>query len=638
MTATIGFAGRARTSELYTALRYRWSAQQFVAEPLAKKWMEPAIPFAAMLATIAICGFFLPNYFSWSNAMLTAREFAEFGIVAIAMTVVVISGGIDLSVGAVFALTNLFALLLINGFGQPMAIAVPLVLLLGACLGAFNGAMVGFVKTRAFLTTLVTFLILRAVLNILVRKYSSLVDSGTNDSAAWDYIGGGSLLGVPFNVFVLIAVALLGHVILSRSRPGWHLYAIGGGRRAARNAGIPVERMLFAAYVVSGLLSAGAGVLFAARLNNASTDTGAGMEIQVLTVVVLGGVSLGGGKGSVGRALIGSTIVLVLINSLVRLGLGGGYASIAVGSILLLAVGIDVKWLKNKSKAIAKIYVVPTYLRLPDAPDIRAGCGTPYEENCRLSDATPIGLGEVDGPEDIIVDRQGRLYGAVREGWIVRFEPGQTTNPEIFAVTGGRPLGMAFDKDDNLIVCVAGMGLYGARPNGEVFRLTDETNRTPWKLKDDSRLVLADDLDIGPDGKIYFSEATIRYEVEDWPYDAIEGRGNGRMILLRPRDQEDPDNREGHLVSQWSLRRARRAVDLLRHDVALQADALLDRRTQERQAANAHREAAGVSRQHQPRLRRHVLALDRRHAHACFRPGASQAGLSDAHGQAPAAR
>src|SRR5690606_27060982 len=126
------------------------------------------------------------------------------------------------------------------------------------------------------------------------------------------------------------------------------------------------------------------------------------------------------------------------------------------------------------------------------------------------------GLDMVEGPEDVILDRQGRLYGGTREGWIIRFSGEKFEEREVFARIGGRPLGMAFDRDDNLIVCVGGMGLYAVAPDGAVRMLTVQTNRTPFKLNDDSRLRLADDLDIAPDGKIYFSEATIRYEMHSW--------------------------------------------------------------------------------------------------------------------------
>ena len=131
------------------------------------------------------------------------------------------------------------------------------------------------------------------------------------------------------------------------------------------------------------------------------------------------------------------------------------------------------------------------------------------------------------------------LYGSTRDGNIIRFSGPNLEKREVFAHIGGRPLGMQFDSDENLIVCVAGMGVYGVKPDGEVFKVTDETNRTWYKLNDDSRLRMADDLDIAPDGKIYFSDCTTRYEMTTNTLDILEARPNGRLVCLRSRNQED---------------------------------------------------------------------------------------------------
>lgn len=515
-------------------LRYKWSFQQFVAELLQKRWMEPVVPFTAALVVILAFAFLIPGYLSLDNVASTGRQFGEFGFVAIAIAVVIISGGIDLSVGSIFAVGNFLALMMFNMFELSAPIAILITLTAGALMGAVNGALIGFVGLGAFLTTLVTMLIFRAILNLLILKYSLEMALSSGDSRIWDWLGGGGILGVPSNIVILAMVAIIGHIFLSRGRAGWYIAAIGANRRAARHAGIPVERHLFLTYVVSGVLTALGGVFYAARLNSPSSDTGVGMELLALTAVVLGGVNLSGGKGSIGQALIGATIVLVLINGLVRFGLVGGATSTFLGFMMLLAVGIDVKWARNRGKAIEKIYVVPTYFKLGERHDISPEGGSAYALNNRLRDAEAIGLGKLDGPEDVIFDRFGNLYCGTREGFIWRFSGKNYEDQEIFARTGGRPLGMAFDRDDNLIICIAGMGVYGVRPDRSVYKVTDETNRTFGKVIDDSRLVLADDLDIAPDGKIYFSEATLRYTAHTWATDALEGRGNGRVIAFDP--------------------------------------------------------------------------------------------------------
>lgn len=116
----------------------------------------------------------------------------------------------------------------------------------------------------------------------------------------------------------------------------------------------------------------------------------------------------------------------------------------------------------------------------------------------------------------------------------MRFQPPDYNTGERFARIGGRPLGMTLDRDENILVCVAGMGVYGVTPDRAVFKVTDETNRTRFRLKDDSRILLADDLDIAPDGKIYFSDPSTRYPLEEWALDGFEGRGNGRVICHDP--------------------------------------------------------------------------------------------------------
>jgi ribose transport system permease protein len=171
---------------------------------------------------------------------------------------------------------------------------------------------------------------------------------------------------------------------------------------------------------------------------------------------------------------------------------------------------------------------------LSPAPSIAPNSNSALAQNNRLVHAEAIGLNQIEGPEDVIVDRQDRVYGSTRDGNIIRFFGPNLERREIFAHIGGRPLGMQFDRDENLIVCVAGMGVYGVKPDGAVFKLTDETNRTWYKLNDDSRLRMADDLDIAPDGKVYFSDCTTRYEMTTNALDIIEGRPNGRLVVYDP--------------------------------------------------------------------------------------------------------
>jgi ribose transport system permease protein len=450
------------------------------------------------------------------------------------MTIVVVSGGIDLSVGAIFGLANMIALMLVKLAGFPAPAVIAVTLALGALLGAANGLIVAYLKARPFLTTLVTLIVFRGIMSLLDLRVGPRLATAYVSAPAWEWLGGGSAVGLPSGVAIAVLVFVASHVLLSRMRIGWHLTAVGASRRAARHAGIEVERTLLAAYALSGFLCALAGLLYASRLDSASSRTGAGMELSVLTAVVLGGVSLAGGKGTAGRAAIGAGVVGVLGKGLLLMNVEGSITTAILAIVLVVAVGLDTKWAKNRGKAIQKIYVNPTLIEYPPLPDIGPDAASPFAQNRKLSGAEAIGLGRCEGPEDVILDDQGRLYCGDRRGWILRFSGPRFEEREVFARIGGMPLGLALDRDQNLVCCIGGMGLYAVTPQGEVRKLTDETTRTWTRLKDDSRLRLADDLDIAPDGKIYFSEATVRFEADQWILDGIEGRPNGRVICYDP--------------------------------------------------------------------------------------------------------
>jgi ribose transport system permease protein len=207
-----------------------------------------------------------------------------------------------------------------------------------------------------------------------------------------------------------------------------------------------------------------------------------------------------------------------------------------LGLVMLLAVGIDVKWLKNRYKLLSRVYVSPTYRVLPKLDYTPPGAESPYGLNYRLYDSMPIGLDVVDGAEDIAFDADDNLYTGSRHGDILRFFAPDYTRHEVYVHIGGQPLAVHFSPAGELHSCVGGMGLYKVDKDRNVIRLSDETNRSWLSVIDDSRMRLADDMDFAPDGRIFFSEATTRYEMHDWTVDALEMRGNGRIICFDPRN------------------------------------------------------------------------------------------------------
>lgn len=510
--------------------RFTYWPDHMLGELLAKRWMETAIPVAVLFMVALALSQILPNFFGPTNLADTGRQAGEIGFIVLGMALVMIVGGIDLSVGSMFALTNFCALYCMHLLKLPVAAAVAITLVFGALLGAVNGVLIGYFRLRAFLTTLITLIVYRALYDILTTEYATAIAGSMPDSPTWDFVGAGAWIGVPTVVWVYAAVAIFGHIFITRLRAGWHITAIGGSRRSAYNTGIAVRKTVARCYVASGVLTALGGVFFASRLSTAGGDIGVGLEVTVLTAAVLGGISLGGGKGSVAKALVGTLIVLLIVNGLTSTGLDGGYNRMVLAAILLLAAVVDIRWLKNKHRIVNKVYVSPTYHGMPPAPSCDPKAGTEWALNDKLRPARPIGLGRIEGPEDVILDRNDHLYAGSRHGDIIRFLAPDYEEMEIFAHIGGTPLGMAFDREDNLYVCIGGMGLYMVTPDREVVKITDETNRNFKSINDDSRLRLADDLDITDDGLIFFSEATVRYEMHEWATDGLEARGNGRII------------------------------------------------------------------------------------------------------------
>ena len=520
--------------EAVLRLRYRLWPDHLLGEILSKRWTETAIPVIVLVLVAVAFSQAIPGFLSINSLADTARQAAEIGFVVLGMALVIVVGGIDLSVGSMFALTDFCALFCLDVLELPVLAVAAITVVFGALLGAVNGFLIGYLRLRAFITTLITLIIYRSAYDLLLVDYSNTIAASFPDTPIWNFMGGGGVFGIPSVALLYAAIAIFGHIFMTRLRPGWHITAIGGSRRSAYNSGIAVRGTIARCYAASGALTAVGALFFAARLGTVGGDVGVGLEVTVLTAAVLGGISLGGGRGSVTRALVGTLIVLLITNGLTTLSVTGGVNRMVLAGILLVAATIDIRWLKNRTRIIAKVYVSPTFHPMPPLLGPRVGAGTRFEQNDRLKDVSLIGLGRIEAPEDVILDRHDNLYAGSRHGDIIRFLPPDYEKMELYAHIGGQPLGMAFDRKDNLYVCIGGMGLYRITPDRKVEKATDETNRSLYSINDDSRLRLADDLDITDDGRIFFSEATVRYEMHEWPVDGLEARGNGRIICYDP--------------------------------------------------------------------------------------------------------
>jgi len=238
--------------------------------------------------------------------------------------------------------------------------------------------------------------------------------------------------------------------------------------------------------------------------------------------------------------------------------------------------------------------------------------------NNEISQTEYIGLDELEGPEDVILDRDDNLYCGTRHGEIVRFFAPDYMRSEVFAHTGGFPLGLAFDKAGNLISCVGAMGLYSISPAGEVTRLSAETRRTWTSIVDDARLRDPNDCDIAPDGRIFFTDSTTRYDAHEWALDSIESRPTGRLLCYDPKTGKTTTVLE-KLRYANGVCMAHDGQSLFLADLGPAASIVTGSMDPMRQVRMRDQGHAGLSRQYQPRLRRYLLDGLARHAHAELR-------------------
>jgi ribose transport system permease protein len=508
------------------------SPRRILADLLNRNWIEGAIPFLTFTGLVIVLMISDIGYFSASNLTTLAQYSSDAAIVTLAMLLVVAIGGIDLSVGSSFALSAFVALYTFYIAELPLVAVLGLTILTGMAVGLVNGVLTGLLGCGALLATLGTMITVRGIFVILSQEWLVEIASAPRIDDIWDYIGFESWLGIPVGFWVLIVVAAAIWVMFRSTRFGWHVLAVGGNRKAARHGGIRIRATILLTYMLGGALVGLAGFLFAARQNSAGSDTGVGLEFFVLTGLVLG---LGGfvpGRGKVGGALLGFATIFILRNALINAGFRGDFVNGAMGLILISVLAADMKYRKERHRILARAYLDPAAMRID--PVIEMGELAQERGTVKLDGADLLGTGRVDGPEDVILDRDGNLYCGTRDGRIMRLDAPDYGNVQTWAKTGGRPLGLAFDAEDRLVVCVAGMGLYRIAGRDRIERLTSQTRRSWTTLEDDRQIRMADDLDIAPDGRIYFTDATKRYEMETWGLDLLEGRPNGRLLCFDP--------------------------------------------------------------------------------------------------------
>ncbi|CAK4074276.1 ribose ABC transporter permease [Vibrio sp. MarTm2] len=310
---------------------------------LSKEWLIEQKSLIALLFLIVVVSFLNPNFFTVDNILNILRQTSVNAIIAVGMTLVILTAGIDLSVGSVLALCGAFAASLI-AMEVPVLIAVPTALVAGAALGAISGIIIAKGKVQAFIATLVTMTLLRGV--TMVYTDGRPISTGFTDTAdAFAWFGTGYALGIPVPVWLMVIVFAAAWFLLNHTRFGRYVYALGGNESATRLSGINVDRVKIGVYAICGLLAALAGIIITSRLSSAQPTAGMGYELDAIAAVVLGGTSLMGGKGRIMGTLIGALIIGFLNNALNLLDVSSYYQMIAKAVVILLAVLVD-----NKNK------------------------------------------------------------------------------------------------------------------------------------------------------------------------------------------------------------------------------------------------------------------------------------------------
>jgi ribose transport system permease protein len=293
----------------------------------------------AFVLEFILFAFLSPYFFTPDNLLNVSLQASITAIIAAGMTFVILTGGIDLSVGSLVAFAGIVSTTVLKS-GLPPVAGFAAAILAGVAVGSLSGAFAGFCITRfniaPFIVTLATMTIWRGAAFVW-----------TDGRPVWElpagfaFLGTGRLLAVPVPTIIMILTFIASHIILTRTRFGRYVYAVGGNIEAARLAGIRTWRVLVNVYVLSGTLAALSGILLASRMNSGQPNAGVSYELDVIAAVVVGGTSLSGGAGSIAGTFIGAMLIAVLRNGLNLLNVNSYIQQVIVGVVILLAVMLD---------------------------------------------------------------------------------------------------------------------------------------------------------------------------------------------------------------------------------------------------------------------------------------------------------
>ncbi|ORT52880.1 ribose ABC transporter permease [Vibrio sp. qd031] len=315
----------------------KWNSKNLLTL-LSQYWI-----FIALIVLVIAFSLLSDSFLTKVNLLNILRQVSIIGICAVGMTMIILTGGIDLSVGSMIGVAGMACALMLNA-GVPPIIAVVGTLGIGLFFGAITGLMINKIRIPPLIATLGLMTALRGVAYIL---NDGLPIYGLPESVK--FIGQGWVFGIPFPVILMVAVFIFGYVLLNKTAFGRHLYGTGGNEEASRLSGVNVERLKTKVYLIGFFLSTFAGIVLMARVNSGQPRGGTGYEMDIITAVVLGGVSIMGGSGRLTGVIAGVMIMGVLSNGMILLNIDEYVQWVVKGMVLLTAVGLD-QLTSHKSK------------------------------------------------------------------------------------------------------------------------------------------------------------------------------------------------------------------------------------------------------------------------------------------------
>ena len=283
------------------------------------------------------------SFFTRQNIFNVLRQISTNLFLACGMTMVIILGGIDLSVGSIIALSGCISAGCVARYNLPLPIALLMGLLVGLLVGMFNGAVISKTTIPAFIVTLATMNIAKGLAYVYTGGSPVRVET-----KEWQFLGAGYVGIFPTPVVILVIVLIITAIIMNKTKMGRHMYAVGGNQQAAEFSGIKVEKVKFFVHAFSGLMAGLAGIVLASRMYSGQPTAGDGAEMDAIAAVVVGGTSMAGGSGKIGGTIIGGLIIGVLNNGLNLLNVNSFWQYVVKGVVILLAVFLD--YFRNKGK------------------------------------------------------------------------------------------------------------------------------------------------------------------------------------------------------------------------------------------------------------------------------------------------